>query len=356
MNKSASRCCVLDVEDDEEVRQTVADTLDLNGYECLQASDGHDGLTLARRHRPDVIVTDLEMPRIDGFELLRQIRAEEELRTIPVIVVTAKVDRTASRRGMDLGADDYITKPFTEAELIQSIQARMEKKELLDELDAFGHSVAHDLKNPLAFLQGRLGLLELTLDTATPAALRLNLTEASRASERLGRIIDELLLLAGVRRERVAVEPLDMAALVAEARARISELLQQRGASVAVAEPLPRALGYGPWVTHVWTNYLSNAATYGGPDAQISVGGEASPDGRWVRFWVADRGSGLDTAAQSRLFVPFTRISTIRAKGHGLGLSIVRRIVEKLGGKVGVESRPGHGSRFWFDLPRQAIA
>lgn len=98
MNNPPSRCAVLVVDDDEAVRQTVADMLELNGFEGLQAADGHDGLTLARRHRPAVIVTDLEMPRIDGFELLRQIRAEEELRTIPVIVVTAKVDRTAARR------------------------------------------------------------------------------------------------------------------------------------------------------------------------------------------------------------------------------------------------------------------
>jgi two-component system sensor histidine kinase/response regulator len=352
MNNTSPRRVVLVVEDDEAVRQTVADMLELNDYECVQAIDGSEGLALARLHRPSVIMSDIEMPRVNGFELLRQIRADQDLRTIPVIMVTAKVDRTASRQGMDLGADDYITKPFTEDELIHSIEARLEKKELLDELDAFGHTVAHDLKNPLAALLGRIGLVELMIGSANPAALRENLAEASAAAQRLGRIIDELLLLAGVRRDRVTAGPLNMGALVAEARERNSELLKQRGATLVIADELPAAVGYGPWVTHIWTNYISNAATYGGPAAQISVGGEIRPDGRTARFWVADRGAGLDAAAQNRLFVPFTRISTVRAKGHGLGLSIVRRIVEKLGGQVGVESQPGQGARFWFELPR----
>lgn len=346
-----SHSTILVVEDDAAVRQTVADVLDLNGFGCLLAGDGVEGLELARRERPAVIVTDIEMPRLNGFELLRQIRSDEVLRTTPVIVITAKADRLASRRGMDLGADDYITKPFTEEELIHSIQARLEKKELLDELDAFGHTVAHDLKSPLAVLLGRLGLLELMVDTADRPTLQANLGEASRAAERLNRIIDELLLLAGVRRDHVTREPLDMRAIVAEAATRIAELLKQSGATLTVAETLPMATGYGPWVTHVWANYLTNAAKYGGPAARITVGGEPRPDGRAVRFWVADQGPGLDAAAQARLFVPFTRISSIRAKGHGLGLSIVRRIVEKLGGEVGVESTPGQGARFWFELP-----
>ena len=346
-----SRPAILVVEDDDSVRQTVADMLDLNGFGFLLAGDGVEGLALARRDRPSVIVTDIEMPRMNGFELLRQIRADEALRTIPVIMITATADRPASRQGMDLGADDYITKPFTEDELIHSIQARLDKKELLDELDAFGHTVAHDLKNPLATLLGRIGLLELIVDTAERPALRANLVEASRAADRLNRIIDELLLLAGVRRDHVTSEALDMRALVGEASARIAELLKQSGATLTVAGTLPVATGYGPWVTHVWTNYLTNAAKYGGPAAKISVGGEQRPDGRTVRFWVADQGSGLDAAAQARLFVPFARISSIRAKGHGLGLSIVRRIVEKLGGEVGVESSPGQGACFWFELP-----
>lgn len=113
----------------------------------------------------------------------------------------------------------------------------------------------------------------------------------------------------------------------------------------------PTAFGHAPWIIEVWVNYLSNAAKYGGPRPSVALGGETSPDGRRARFWVQDHGPGLDEPARRNMFVPFTRISTIRASGHGLGLSIVRRIVEKLGGSVGVVSTPGAGARFWFELP-----
>jgi signal transduction histidine kinase len=123
-------------------------------------------------------------------------------------------------------------------------------------------------------------------------------------------------------------------------------------------------LGYAPWVEEVWANYLSNGCKYGGtPSAapRLELGGDLLPilpagdgqDGSMVRFWVHDSGDGLTSEQQNRLFTPFTRLDQARARGHGLGLSIVRRIVEKLGGQVGVESNgaPGQGSTFYFTLP-----
>jgi two-component system sensor histidine kinase/response regulator len=112
----------------------------------------------------------------------------------------------------------------------------------------------------------------------------------------------------------------------------------------------PVALGYAPWVEEVWINYLSNAFRYGGRPPRLELGAEAQPDGR-VRFWVRDNGAGLTPEDQARLFTPFTRLDQVQVKGHGLGLSIVRRIVEKLGGQVGVESQIGQGSTFSFTLP-----
>jgi signal transduction histidine kinase len=255
------------------------------------------------------------------------------------------------RQGMELGAADFITKPFTESEVLHSIATRLEKKELLDELDAFAHTVAHDLKNPLATVTGRLDLLGMVLGKADEATLRHHLGEAMKSATRLTGIIDELLVLAGVRRQTVVPRPLDMAAIVTEALDRLESLLKQQKARIEQPAAWPEAVGHAPWIVQVWVNYISNAAKYGGPQPLIRLGVETSADGRTLRAWVEDSGPGLDEAARALMFVPFTRISTVRASGHGLGLSIVRRIVEKLGGKVGVESRPGTGSRFWFELP-----
>ena len=113
------------------------------------------------------------------------------------------------------------------------------------------------------------------------------------------------------------------------------------------------ALGYGPWIEEVWVNYLSNALKYGGSPStppQIELGAEAQPDGL-VRFWLRDHGPGIPAESQAHLFTQFTRLDQVRAQGHGLGLSIVRRIVEKLGGQVGVISQVGQGSTFFFALP-----
>ncbi|MBK8856784.1 MAG: HAMP domain-containing histidine kinase [Opitutaceae bacterium] len=345
---------ILVVDDDEAVRQTLADMLELNGFRVITAANGTEGLQFARRDRPTLIITDVNMPGLTGYELLEALRHDEILRTIPVIVISAKADRAATRQGMELGAADFITKPFTESEVLHSIATRLEKKELLDELDAFAHTVAHDLKNPLATVTGRLDLIGLELGKADEATLRHHLNEAMKSTMRLTGIIDELLILAGVRRQVVVPQPLDMAAIVEEALEGVESLLRQQRARIEKPATWPEAVGYAPWIMQVWGNYISNAAKYGGPEPLIRLGAETSADGHTLRAWVDDSGPGLDEAARAQMFVPFTRISTGRAGSHGLGLSIVRRIVEKLGGKVGVESRSGNGSRFWFELPTTA--
>lgn len=348
------RTSILIVEDDEAVRRTLADMIELNGFQAVTASDGVAGFAAAKHSPPSLIITDVAMPGMTGFDLLEQIRHDETLRNIPVIVISAKVDRAATRQGMELGAADFITKPFTEDEVIRSIATRLEKKELVDELDAFAHTVAHDLKSPLATLHGRLELASMMLGRVDESSMRHHLAEATAAAKRLNDIIEELLVLAGVRRQAVAPAALDMAAVTAEAVDRLESLFKQHPATIRLPAGWPNAVGHAPWVAEVWVNFISNAAKYGGPAPVIVLGGEIDRDGATARFWVQDAGPGLDEAAQAQMFVPFTRVSTVRAKGHGLGLSIVRRIVEKLGGKVGVESRPGAGARFWFELPTRA--
>jgi signal transduction histidine kinase len=143
----------------------------------------------------------------------------------------------------------------------------------------------------------------------------------------------------------------DMADIVSEARERVASLVDEYQARVIVPDAWPVALGYGPWVEEVWANYLSNAIKYGGRPPQVELGATPLEAGACVRFWVRDNGSGLGEDEQARLFTLFGRLDRVRARGHGLGLSIVRRIVEKQGGQVGVQSQVGQGSTFSFVLP-----
>jgi signal transduction histidine kinase len=347
---ATSNPSVLVMEDDTAIRATLIDILELNGYCVIHATNGPDGVAMAQQHRPDVILTDIAMPGLNGFEVIRILHADERTRSIPVIIVSASVEPEKMRQGMDLGAEDFIVKPFTEDQVLQSIRARLEKKALLDELDAFAHTVAHDLKNPIAVLSMRAQLLRKLWDSADDAKLLQHIVELDKNTTRLNNIVDELLLLAGVRQQTVTPQRVEMEAVVHESLGRVENLIQQSRAQVEQPAAWPAALGYGPWIAEVWSNYLSNAVKYGGQPPNIRLGADVLPERARVRFWVQDNGPGLTAEQQAALFRPFARVTQTRVKGHGLGLSIVRRIAEKLGGSAGVESQPGAGSRFWFEL------
>ncbi len=252
------------------------------------------------------------------------------------------------------------------ARLVEALRRQTTKLEEHNvELDAFAHTVAHDLKNPLNLIIGYTEVLKEDCITMSRLDLQSRLRKLAQHGYKMNDIVDELLLLAGIRQIEVELEPLDMTGVVREALERLSLLIEEHQAEIILPDTWPVALGYAPWVEEVLVNYLSNAFKYGGrpprvelgadqtitrPGAHILAGAEGRTDRSMIRFWVCDNGLGLTAAEQARLFTPFTRLEQVRTKGHGLGLSIVRRIVEKLGGDVGVESQVGHGSMFFFTL------
>ena len=235
-------------------------------------------------------------------------------------------------------------------------QRTVELQSRNEELDAYAHTVAHDLKNPLGLVVGLAEVLETAHHALLPEELERHLHTIALNSRKMSNIVDELLLLASVRQTEVETGPLDMASIVADAQQRLSDLFQRYHAEMTAPDTWPLAWGYAPWVEEVWVNYISNALKYGGRPPRIEVGasveeGKGMPP--QVRFWVRDNGLGLKPEEQVRLFSPFTQLAQVHAEGYGLGLSIVRRIVEKLGGQVGVESQglPHQGSVFSFTLP-----
>lgn len=221
-----------------------------------------------------------------------------------------------------------------------------------EELDAYAHTVAHDLKNPVSAILGFAEHLDQLPAGASEDERREATDAIVRSAQKMQVIIDALLLMGETRRSDVASGSLDMGLIAGDCLAGLSRDVARLGAEVRVPGTWPAALGYAPWVEQVLTNYVSNALKYGGRPPRVTLGATVV-DERHVRFWVRDNGRGLTPEERARTFVPFTRLLRQEADGHGLGLSIVRRLVERMGGEVAVESDgPGTGSTFGFTLPR----
>jgi PAS domain S-box-containing protein len=241
--------------------------------------------------------------------------------------------------------------------IITDISDRKEAEEALresnEELDAFAHTVAHDLKSPLSVLVGFANLLEADYDAMAVEQVKESLQIIGHTSTKMVSIIDELMLLAQMRRSEIKLEPIDTPRILREALNRLRFMTTQYSADIRIIdeERFSAALGYAPWVEQVWINYISNAMKYGGTPPIVELGAEPTQDGR-IRFWVRDNGKGIPPEKLDRLFIPFERLEKARAEGHGLGLSIVKRIVDKLGGEVDVTSEIPLGTTFSFFLQR----
>lgn len=233
-----------------------------------------------------------------------------------------------------------------------------EKDQLIRDLNSFAQTVAHDLKTPLTTILGFSSMLADHQAQLPPEQQKEALQTIVRTSLKMNNIIQELLLLAAVRQSFVKTGPMQMSAVFNQVKQRLQGIIANSEAEINLPDAAnwPKVIGYAPWVEEVWINYISNAIKYGGKPPKVELG--ADPDfcksaaGRsMARFWVRDNGEGLSAAEREQLFSEFTRLDQVRAEGHGLGLSIVARVVEKLGGQVGVESEPGQGSLFYFTLP-----
>lgn len=220
------------------------------------------------------------------------------------------------------------------------------------ELDEFAHTVAHQVQGLLGQIVGYSSFIQMNWADDMDDQAQLALKRVLQSSHKMNNVLSEILLLSSVDRSDIQTNPLDMVRIVSEAKKRLTFEITEYEADIQHPDSWPQALGYTSWIEEVWVNYLSNGLKYGGTPPVLILGADLKKDGM-VRYWVKDNGEGIPKVDQRKLFKPHTRLQQTRARGEGVGLSIVRRIVEKCGGKVGVESEPGKGSTFWFTLPQE---
>ncbi len=236
--------------------------------------------------------------------------------------------------------------------LVTDISARTKAENELKkrnlELDAYAHTIAHELHSQLNSIIGFSQLL-LNDDELSDEKRRSFLEMIEGSGYKMNNIIREMLLFAKLKKEEIERTELSMKTIIDEAINRIS-LNESNLATISIAPNFEPSIGYAPWIEEVWYNYIDNAIKYGGKPPKVEIGSSKGENG-YNKFWVKDNGAGLSSDQCESIFVDPHKLGNGFVKGHGLGLSIVKRIVKKLDGYVSVESTLNQGSIFSFYLP-----
>jgi PAS domain S-box-containing protein len=227
----------------------------------------------------------------------------------------------------------------------------IEKEKLISDLDAYARSVAHDLKNPISGLLGLKEIIKEDLRNNNIQEILELLDLVHNQGLKMFKIVDELLLLSRIRKEDIAPIKLDMSAIVTEAIKRLNGKINTRYISIELPDSWPAVLGHPQWIEEVWYNLISNAIKYGGNPPVIKLSNEKAGGNTW-RFMIRDNGKGLPPESFNKIFNDYERLNEKTTEGHGLGLAIIKRIIEKLGGEVKVisDNIPGNGCVFSFTL------
>ncbi len=350
---------ILVIDDTAHVRLLLSQMLAGKGHEVRAAENGAQGLEMAADDPPDLILLDIMMPEMDGYEVCRRMKENPITQAIPIIFISA-LDQTADKvKAFTVGGVDYVTKPFQPKEVLARVETHLSMRALqrqlatqleqlqarTEELNAFSRAVARDLKAPLTSIIGFADMLKSIHTTMGDEQVEESLYAIASNGRKMNRIIDELLMLSGLRQmERVEVKPLDMAAVVDKSLKHLSDIIAEYGAEVSRPDTWPVALGQPQWVEAVWQHYISNAIEYGGRPPHVELGATVEDDST-VRFWVRNNGPGLEDKEHDNLSE-----SSGVSKERGLGLFVVRRIMETLGRKASVESTEDEGTIFSFTL------
>ncbi len=367
---------VLVVEDTPDVIRVIRLALH-HEFRVLAAPDGKKGLELARKHRPDVIITDLMMPELDGIELTRALRADPTTRHVPIVMLTARGDTGDRIAGIEGGVNAYLTKPFSSKELMTVVRAQLTTQETtaelllsqkLDSLQTLAGGLAHEIKNPLNYVQGALASLEKDVKRALDLGEATNAANAAATKAVIATRADKMFQAArsGVKRIHATVDlmmrysregytrsaqPYDAYAAVHDVagllmptvsfEVKCSIELEGDGMIACVPEELNQVL----------TNLLENALQAVPTDGSGAIRVRGHNAGSTLVLSVKDNGAGIEPSALPRLFTAFYTTKDDRG-GTGLGLTIVRRIVTALRGTIQVESTLGGGAEFIIRLPR----
>ncbi|TWH45035.1 response regulator [Sporomusa sp. KB1] len=356
-NKPVNQPTILIVDDTPEHIETAVAVLRNNNFHVRVATKGNTALKLLEQHMADLILLDIYMPEINGFEICQMIKNDPAFRSIPIIFLTSLNDEASISKGFQLGAQDYVTKPFNTSELLARVNTHIKLKRQAEslqhannELDSFCYSVAHDLKSPL------LSLNKLTEYLAADYADKIDpdgqelISNIQEKSQEVIQIIDHLLDLSRMCERKMDLTTIDLSQLFSKTYTELVALEPVRDIEFTLA-PLPTIQGDALMLKLLVQNILSNALKYTRHKATASIKVTATQTDTEFVIAIQDNGAGFDMKYSARLFNIFQRLhSNNEFEGSGIGLAICQKILKRHHGTAWITGKVNEGASFYFSL------
>ncbi len=370
---------VLLVDDNADMRDYVGRLL-LKRYDLITARNGDEAFERMQEERPDLVLSDIIMPGLDGFGLLKKMRNHPEMRMIPVIFLSARAGEESKIGGLEAGADDYLVKPFTARELIARVDATLRidaaRKQLAQELERevkrrtselylsnarlqqsnedlrqFAHVASHDLREPVRKVKVYAGRLKEDMGTTFSAKGRSFLEKIDTAADRMLSMVEGVLHYSTINSTEQETESVDLNRIVRSIEADLELLIAQKNASIHYSH-LPTIEGAAVLLYQLFYNLINNSLKFSRSGVPSRIEITAKVDGDQALIRLSDNGIGFDQDQAERIFDTFSRLNAKdKYEGTGLGLSLCKKIVERHGGDIEAVGKRDSGSEFHIRLP-----
>ncbi len=350
---------ILNVDDYAPGRYARTKVLQQAGFSVWEAATGKEALQLVTDYRPALVLLDVNLPDMSGFDVCKQIRADPKVAATTILHISASnVQVHHQVQGLNWGADSYLLEPIDPTVLVATIRAFLRARHAEDalrrsneELEWFGYRVAHDLSEPLRTLIAHTQYVESELGSQVTERVAESLHFVGDAAQRMRLFIDGLLRYAQDMKSGLQIGPVKCEAMLAQTIRTLDAAIQESGARIT-HDRLPEVAA-DPALEHVFQNLLSNAIKYRRHGVALEIHVSATwSSGEW-QFSVRDNGAGIDPLHKDGIFQIFRRLHGREIPGTGIGLALSKKIVDAHAGRIWVESDVGAGSTFYFTLPQE---
>jgi two-component system sensor histidine kinase/response regulator len=347
---------ILNVDDYVPGRYARTRVLRQAGFTVIEAGTGHEVFSLIESHKPVLVLLDVNLPDMSGFEVCRQIKGDPRTASLTVLHISASSTQTQHQvYGLDSGADGYIVEPVEPAVLIATVNAHLRARraeeavrKATEELRWFSYRVGHDLNEPLRTITSYAQLLKRRMSNQDEETTKY-LNFIGDAAVRIRSFMDGLVEYSQATGADSRAGLIDCEAVLTRVIANMAAAITDGGA-IVTHDPLPK-VSADERLEHVLQNLISNAIKYRRPDVPVEIHVSASQKAnKWI-FSVQDNGIGIEPEYVNDVFEIFRRLHGQEIPGNGIGLALSRKIIESLDGKIWLESTAGAGSTFYFSLP-----